>query len=92
MLVHKFMDMENLQVLFALAQMEDKIYLVGRSRIEAVNVAEIMLEFGGGGHPQAASATINKKTIIQVERALQKLLKNRIIPGKTAKDMMTSPR
>ena len=90
-LVHKFMDMENLQVLFALAQMEDKIYLVGRSRIESVNVAEIALEFGGGGHPQAASATISKKTVIQVERALQKLLKNRINPGKRAKDMMTSP-
>ncbi|MBN2419100.1 MAG: CBS domain-containing protein [Deltaproteobacteria bacterium] len=90
-LVHKFMDMENLQVLFALAQMEDKIYLVGRSRIEAVNVAEIALEFGGGGHPQAASATISKKTIIQVERGLQKLLKERIIPVKRAKDMMTSP-
>ena len=91
MLVHKFMDMENLQVLFALAQMEEKIYLVARSRTEAVNVAEIALEFGGGGHPQAASATISKKTVIQVERALQKLLKNHINPGKTAKDMMTSP-
>ena len=90
-IVHKFMDMENLQVLFALAQMEDKIYLVGRSRIEAVNVAEIALEFGGGGHPQAASATISKNTIIQVERTLQKLLKDRINPGKRAKDMMTFP-
>ncbi len=90
-LVHKFMDMENIQVLFAMAQMEDKIYLVARSRTEAVNVAQIALEFGGGGHPQAASATISKKTIIQVERALQKHLKNHINPGKTAKDMMTSP-
>ncbi len=90
-LVHKFMDMENLQVLFALAQMEDKIYLVGRSRTEEVNVAEIALEFGGGGHPQAASATISKKTVIQVESALQRLLKERINPGKMARDMMTSP-
>jgi len=32
-LVHKFMEMENLNVLFALAQMEEKIYLVARSRI-----------------------------------------------------------
>ncbi|NLD35920.1 MAG: CBS domain-containing protein [Desulfatiglans sp.] len=91
MLVHKFMDMENIQVLFALAQMEDKIYLVARSRNDAVNVAEIALEFGGGGHPQAASATISKKTIIQVERTLLALLKNLINHGKTAKDMMTSP-
>jgi tRNA nucleotidyltransferase (CCA-adding enzyme) len=91
MLVHKFMDMENIQVLFAMAQMEDKIYLVARSRNEAVNVAEIALEFGGGGHPQAASATISKKTIIQVERTLINLLKSLIKKGKTAKDMMTSP-
>jgi tRNA nucleotidyltransferase (CCA-adding enzyme) len=90
-LVHKFMEMENLQVLFALAQMEDKIYLVARSRIEDVNVAEIALAFGGGGHPQAASATISKKTLIQVERSLQNILRSRINPMKKAKDMMSSP-
>ena len=90
-LVHKFMDMENLKVLFALAQMEDKVYLVCRSRIEDVNVAEIALAFGGGGHPQAASATIRKKTITQVERSLQALLRNRINPQKKARDMMSSP-
>jgi len=90
-LVHKFMEMENLQVIFAMAQMEDKIYLVARSRVDDVNVAEIALVFGGGGHPQAASATISKKTLIQVERALQRILRSRINPRKTARDMMTSP-
>jgi len=90
-LVHKFMEMENLKVIFALAQMEDKIYLVARSRIAEVNVAEIALEFGGGGHPYAASATIRKKPLIQVERSLQALLRKRINPRKTAKDMMSSP-
>ncbi len=90
-LVHKFMDMENLMVLFALAQMEDKVYLVARSRTPDVNVAEIALAFGGGGHPQAASATIRKKTLAQVERSLQSLLRNRINPQKKAGDMMSSP-
>jgi tRNA nucleotidyltransferase (CCA-adding enzyme) len=90
-LVHKFMEMENLKVIFALAQMEDKIYLVARSRIEDINVAEIALAFGGGGHPQAASATIRKKTLIQVEKSLQALLRKRVNPQKTAMDMMSSP-
>ncbi len=90
-LVHKFMEMENLNVIFALAQMEDKIYLVARSRLEDVNVAEIALAFGGGGHPQAASATIKNKTLIQVERSLQALLRSRINPQKKARDMMSSP-
>lgn len=91
MLVHKFMEMENLKVVFALAQMEDRVYLVARSRVNDVNVAEIALAFGGGGHPHAASATIRKKTLAQVERSLQTLLRKRINPQKKAKDMMSSP-
>ena len=90
-LVHKFMEMENLSVIIALAQMEDKIYLVARSRVEEVNAAEIALAFGGGGHLQAASATIKNRTLIQVEKSLQTLLRRRIIPQKRARDMMTSP-
>jgi tRNA nucleotidyltransferase (CCA-adding enzyme) len=91
MLVHKFMEMENLKVVFALGQMEDKVYLVARSRVNDVNVAEIALSFGGGGHPHAASATIRKKTLAQVERSLQTMLRKHINPQKKARDMMSSP-
>jgi tRNA nucleotidyltransferase (CCA-adding enzyme) len=90
-LVHKFMEMENLNVVFALAQMEDRIYMVARSRTKDVNVAEIAFALGGGGHPYAASATIKNKTMIQVERALQGLLRSRINPSRKASDLMTSP-
>jgi tRNA nucleotidyltransferase (CCA-adding enzyme) len=90
-LVHKFMEMENLNVVFALAQMEDRIYLVARSRLNEVNVAEIALALGGGGHPQAASATIRNRTLVQVERSLHALLRSRIIPTKRARDVMSSP-
>jgi tRNA nucleotidyltransferase (CCA-adding enzyme) len=90
-LVHKFMEMENLDAIFALAQMDDKIYLVARSRVENINAAEIALAFGGGGHPEAASATIKNKTLVQVERSLKSLLISRINPRRTAKDMMSSP-
>lgn len=90
-LVHKFMEMENLNVVFALAQMEDRIYMVARSRTKDVNVAEIAFALGGGGHPYAASATIKNKTMTQVERALQGLLRSRINPSRKASDLMTSP-
>ncbi len=90
-LVHKFIDMENLDVVFALAQMDDRVHLVARSRIEDVNAAEIALAFGGGGHPQAASATIKNKTLIQVKRSLLALLRSRINPRRTAGDVMSSP-
>jgi len=90
-LVQKLMEMENLNVLFALTQMENRVYLVARSRLPEVNVAEIAMDFGGGGHPQAASATITDKTLIQVEEDLNVFLRNRINFERLAKDMMTYP-
>ena len=90
-LVHKFIEMESLNVVFALAQMADRIYLVARSRIDEVNSAEIAQAFGGGGHPQAASATIKNQTLIQVERSLNALLDTQIKSAKRAQDMMSSP-
>lgn len=90
-LVHKMMDMENLDCLFALARMEDRVYLVARSRIREINVGEILLTFGGGGHPFAASATIKDQTLVQVEEKLIAQLKRRINPQRKARDMMTFP-
>ena len=90
-LVHKLMEMENLNVVFALAQMEDRVYIVARSRTKDVNVAEVASALGGGGHPYAASATVKNKTLIQVERSIQALLRSRINPTRKARDMLSSP-
>ncbi|ROQ91993.1 CBS domain-containing protein [Desulfosoma caldarium] len=90
-LVHKLKDMENLDVVFALARMEDRIYLVARSRIPDVNVGEIAAYFGGGGHATAASATIRELTLIQAEDRLFDLLQSTIKPAVTARTLMSSP-
>jgi tRNA nucleotidyltransferase (CCA-adding enzyme) len=90
-LVHKMMEMENLNCLFALARMEDRIYLVARSRIREINVGEILLAFGGGGHAFAASATIKDQTLVQVEESLIAQLKRRINPQRKARDIMSFP-
>ncbi|MCP4575408.1 MAG: CBS domain-containing protein [Deltaproteobacteria bacterium] len=90
-LVHRFMEMESLKVVFALAQMENRIFLVARSRVDTVDAAEIASAFGGGGHPEAASATIKDQTLIQVERSLDALLNSRIRRRRNARDMMSSP-
>ena len=57
-LVHKFKDMESLDAIFAIVRMDDRVHLIARSSLEEVNAGEIAAEFGGGGHPTAASATI----------------------------------
>ena len=90
-LVHKFKNMGNINVLFAIANMDDCIYVVGRSRINEVNVGHVLLPFGGGGHATAASAAIRNLTVSQVEQELVRLLEENIRPVKTARDFMTSP-
>ena len=47
-LVQKLVKMENLDALFAIARMENKIYVVGRSRINDVDVSSILIPMGGG--------------------------------------------
>nr|HID58678.1 CBS domain-containing protein [Desulfobacterales bacterium] len=90
-LVHKLKDMENPDVIFALAQMENRIYLVARSRIPEVDVGEIATAFGGGGHPSAASATIKGHTLIQVEERLFEILNRVVSPKQVARNLMSYP-
>ena len=90
-LVHKFREIENIDVLFVLARMEDRVYLVARSRKREVDVGEVAKEFGGGGHSSAASAAIKDLTLIQVEEQLKSILHNKIYPPRVARDFMSSP-
>jgi tRNA nucleotidyltransferase (CCA-adding enzyme) len=91
LLVHKLKDMENLDVLFVLVRMEDRVYFIGRSRIEEVNVADIASELGGGGHPTAASATLKGMTLIEAHDRLVKSLQEMVRPRKVARDVMLFP-
>ena len=91
LLVHKLRDMENLDVIFALASMENRVYMVARSRVPVVDVGEIAMVFGGGGHPSAASATVKGQTLIQVEEKLFGVLNQLINPKRSARDLMSSP-
>jgi tRNA nucleotidyltransferase (CCA-adding enzyme) len=89
--VHKWKEMENLDVVFALIRMDAKIHLVARSRGDRVNVARIAAEFGGGGHPYAASASIKDMTVFDAEEALVKALYAHIQEAHVARLIMSSP-
>jgi tRNA nucleotidyltransferase (CCA-adding enzyme) len=88
---HKLMDMENIQVLFALAQMEERVFVVGRSRLPEVNVADILAELGGGGHSYAASATIKDEPLAQVEEKLRQAIQAKVQPERRAREIMSFP-
>jgi tRNA nucleotidyltransferase (CCA-adding enzyme) len=90
-LVHKFMDMENIRVLFALGRMGDRIHLVARSRSGDVDVGAICSALGGGGHPYAASATIKHKTLAEVKNELFTLLYAHVHPQMVVETLMSKP-
>lgn len=89
--VHKLRDLENYNVLFVLISMEDRVYLVARSRLENVHVGDIARQFGGGGHPTAASATLKGMTLPEAKEALLKVLDEIIPPKLVAMTVMSSP-
>jgi tRNA nucleotidyltransferase (CCA-adding enzyme) len=90
-LVHKMVKMENLEAIFAIALMDNKIYITARSRVIEVDAAAILEEFGGGGHTYAAAATVKGKTIAQVEHILVDLLYKNIQSRRLARDLMSAP-
>lgn len=91
LIVHKMMKVENLNVLFAIARMGNKIYVVARSRVPEVDAGSIVTSLGGGGHGFAAAATIRDRTLAQVEQQLIEELYRAIKPSQAAREIMSSP-
>jgi len=89
--LHKFIDLKNLEVVFALIKAKERIYVVARSRTLSVNVSEVLSPLGGGGHNFAASALIKEQDIKEVEERLHDLLKEKIRPRQTVRDVMSFP-
>ncbi|MEA3348478.1 MAG: DHHA1 domain-containing protein, partial [Pseudomonadota bacterium] len=91
MVVHRLRDIERLEVVIALLRLDDKIYLIGRSRSSALDMGRLLAHFGGGGHHYAAAAVTRKLTLIQCRERLFELLEEEVIPPLIAADLMTSP-
>jgi tRNA nucleotidyltransferase (CCA-adding enzyme) len=70
---------------------EIRLTIIGRSRIDGVNLHRLFEPLGGGGHAQAASVILRG---VDPEATLQQLveqLKEQVPHPPTAKDLMSSP-
>ncbi|OEU74397.1 MAG: polya polymerase [Desulfuromonadales bacterium C00003093] len=90
-LVHKLKDIENLDVLIVAVRMEDRVFLVGRSRLPEVHVGELFQEFGGGGHAFASSATVWNMPLVQLLDQIEDLLQRTVRSRCEARHLMSSP-
>jgi len=91
LLTHRLIEIENSDVFFTIVKMADRIYIVGRSRINSVDVDEILKELGGGGHFQAASAVVKDLSLDELEKKLIEILERKVKVGIVAKNIMSSP-
>ena len=91
LLTHRLIEIENSDVFFTIVKMLDRVYIVGRSRTNSVDVDEILKELGGGGHFQAASAVVKDLSLDELEKKLIKILERKVKVEMVAKDIMSSP-
>lgn len=84
-------DMENIDTLFLVVGMGNRVYVIGRTRTSELNVGKLLREFGGGGHATAGSASIKDLTVIQVLARLEELLSSLINPNQTVATIMSAP-
>jgi len=90
-LAPRLMEIEGCNVLFAIASMEDKVQVVGRSSSPQVDVGEICRRLGGGGHHYAASASVKDMTLPQVRDFLLMHASLILNSDENAGRLMTSP-
>ena len=65
--------------------------MIGRSRIDGVNLYQLFCPYNGGGHAQAASVSFRDVQPVQQLNQLLGDLIAQIPPSPTARDLMSSP-
>ncbi|MBN1333196.1 MAG: CBS domain-containing protein, partial [Synergistales bacterium] len=89
--VHRLRDYFDADVALASVKMDNRTYLVARSRESVLDVSSLLAPMGGGGHPQAASVTLHDRKPVSLLKELEKKLEKLIVPLITVQDVMTSP-
>ena len=90
-LVQRLLDTEGAQAAFALTPMHGSLYVVGRSRGEALDVGAVLRELGGGGHVRAGSASLHHTDLEAVRAQLLEAIADHAQAEPLARDIMSTP-
>lgn len=88
---HRLRDFFAADVVLAAVRMESRTYIVARSRENLLDVSMLLKPLGGGGHAQAASATVSGPGPRHILEELEKRMENMITPAMVVDDVMTTP-
>lgn len=88
-LAHKLRELFDPAAIFVLVQFNGDIQLVARSTTDAIDVSQIALRFGGGGHGRAAAALIRQRALDTVHRAILDALPEIVSASVRVEDLMS---
>ncbi len=70
---------------------EERVSIIGRSRIKGTNLQQLFTPLGGGGHGAAASLALRSAEPKQILDKLRRQLISQVPPSLTARELMSSP-
>jgi len=91
LIAHRVGELEGADTWFLLVKMENRVYIVGRSRGRGLPVNGLVQLFGGAGHERAASATIKDAELPDILKQLRLAIQSRAKRPHLVRDMMSFP-
>lgn len=91
LVTHRLFEMKNSDVVFTVARMDERVYVVARSRVPNARVNEVLKPLEGSGHERAAAAVVRGEQIVTVVEKIINNLQEWIHPPLRARDIMSSP-
>lgn len=88
---HKIMNVTDCQALLVMVEMEDRIFIVGRSKSRLLDVAQALAPVGGGGHSQASSAIVKGMSLEETKEKILYNLPSIMEEPVRARDIMSHP-
>ncbi len=88
-IAHKLRDLLDPDAIFLLLDTSSGTQLICRSTTDQVNVGEVAIYFGGGGHPRAAAALIRDVTAQEACAKLVEELPRFVHPAVTVAEIMS---
>lgn len=90
-ITRKLLQISGLDGVISLVRMGNKTFVTSRAQSDQIDYRPIMTALGGGGHAQAASASLKNTPVAEVASLIQEKLSESILPALRAADLMTSP-
>jgi tRNA nucleotidyltransferase (CCA-adding enzyme) len=88
-IAHKLRDLLDPDALFVLVTTRSGVQVIARSTSDNIDVAEVVVHFGGGGHERAAAGLIRGSDLQSVHQELLDLLAKYVKPAITVAQIMS---